>query len=88
MFTYADQITKYATVLVGLKNDSMFKSTGCFSRGPRFNSQYPYCDPQTSITPDIGDLVPSFGLLSYQAHMWYIGIQIAKHHTHEKVVLT
>ena len=75
-------------VLVGLEDDSMFKSTGCSSRGPRFNSQYPYCGPQTPITPDIGDLVFSFGLLGYQAHVWYIGIHITKHHTHEKVVLT
>ena len=34
----------------------MVKSTGCFSRGPRFNSQHLHGSSQLSVTPVPGDL--------------------------------
>ena len=36
---------------VGLRDDSMVKSTGCSSRGPRFYSQHPHGNSQVSVTP-------------------------------------
>lgn len=37
----------------------MAKSSGCFSRGPRFNFQFPQGDFLPSITPALGNLAPS-----------------------------
>ena len=42
----------------GLRDDSAIESTGCFSRGPRFNSQYPHGGLQLSVTPVSRDPAP------------------------------
>ena len=38
---------------------SVVMSTGCSSKGPRFNSQHPHGSSQLSVTPVPGDLTPS-----------------------------
>jgi hypothetical protein len=43
----------------GQRDNSAVKSTGCFSRGPGFNFQFPHGSSQVSITPVLRDLVPS-----------------------------
>jgi len=43
----------------GWKDGSVIKSTGCSSRGFRFNSQHPCGSSQLSVIPVPGDLTPS-----------------------------
>jgi hypothetical protein len=43
----------------GWRDGSAVKSTGCPSKGPRFNSQNPYDSSQMSLTPVPGDPTPS-----------------------------
>ena len=43
-------------------DDSIVKSTGCSSIGPRFDSQHPHGSSQQSVTPVPRDLIPSSGL--------------------------
>jgi hypothetical protein len=43
----------------GWRYGSEVKSTGCFSRGPGFNSQHPHGSSKLSITSVPGDLTPS-----------------------------
>ena len=43
----------------GWRSGSVVKSTGCFSRVPRFNSQHPHGSSQLSLTPVPGDPTPS-----------------------------
>jgi hypothetical protein len=61
-------IDKYIKLKVNIKNilvrggwrdDSMAKSSGCSSRGPRFNSQHPHGSSKLSATPIPGNLTPS-----------------------------
>lgn len=54
-------------VQVGVESGSGSKSTGCFSRGPRFDSQQPHCSSQSSVNPGLSDLGPSFSLRWHQA---------------------
>lgn len=42
---------------MGQGDDSAFKSTDCFYRGPGFNAQHPHDCSKMSITPDPEDLV-------------------------------
>lgn len=52
------------TPVRGLTGDgSAVVSAGHFSRRPRFDSQHPHGNSQTSVTPVRGDLKPSSGLL-------------------------
>jgi hypothetical protein len=39
----------------GWRDGSVVKSTGCSSKGPRFNSQYPHGGSQLSITSVPGE---------------------------------
>lgn len=39
-------------------------------------------DPQPSVTPTPGNLMPSFGLCGHRAHMWYAYIQAGKTYLH------
>lgn len=43
-------------------NGSPVKSAGCFSRSPRFGSQYPHGSSQTSVSLVLGDPTPFSGL--------------------------
>ena len=43
----------------GWRDDSVVKNTGCSSRGPRFNSQYPHGGSQLSVTSVPGDPTPT-----------------------------
>ena len=56
------------------------RSTGCSSRGPRFNSQHPHGSSQVSVTPVPGDLIPSSGLHGHQAHTWCTYIHVDRTH--------
>ena len=51
----------------------MVKSIGCSSRGPEFNSQHPHGGSQPSVTPVLGDLMPSFDtyvVMNWLYHMF------------------
>jgi hypothetical protein len=56
-------------------------STGCFAKElpmiPRTHG-----GSQPSLTPVLGDLMPSFGIPRHQASMWCIAIHAAKAHSH------
>jgi hypothetical protein len=54
------------------RDGSVFKSTGCSSRGPRFNSQHPYNGSQISVTPVPGNITPSSGFLRHCVHLTYM----------------
>lgn len=55
----------------------MAKSSGCSSRGPGFDNQYPHDSSQSSITPLQEDLKSGAFLWSLQA----AGMQVVKRHT-------
>jgi hypothetical protein len=42
--------------------DSVVKSTGCFSRGPEFDSQHLHGGSQPSVAPVPGDIMTSSDL--------------------------
>ena len=44
---------------VNCTDDSAVKSTGCSSRGPRFNSQHPCGSSQVPLSPPLGNLTLS-----------------------------
>jgi hypothetical protein len=46
------------------------KSSGCSSREPWFNSQYPHEGSQPPVTVDPRDPTPSSGLLGQQTFGW------------------
>ena len=48
------------------KDDLVVKGTGCFSRRPKFNSQYTLGGLQLSIILVLGDTTPSSGLWRHQ----------------------
>lgn len=52
------------------------KSTGCFSRGPRFSSQHLHDGLQSPITPVLGNQNP--GLQGHQICIWYTYIHTGK----------
>jgi hypothetical protein len=47
------------TKITGWRDGSIVKSTGRYSRGPRFCSQHPHGSSQLSVIPVSGDLTPS-----------------------------
>ena len=49
----------FGTVTVAGEIAQRFKSTGCSSRRPRFNSHHPYGSSHGSVTPVLGDPIPS-----------------------------
>lgn len=63
MFNLRDKST------LALENGSAVKSTGCFSRGPGFNSQCPHGSSQQSIASVPGDPMPSSGLYGLYTYM-------------------
>ena len=46
----------------------MFKSSGCSSRGHRFNSQHPHRSSQLSVTPGINTLTQAYKRWNTNAH--------------------
>ena len=69
---------------LGLRDDSVVKSTGCSSRGPRFEPQHPHVGSQPSITPAPGDLVTSSGLEGHYTQCGAYTHMQTKHLTHIK----
>lgn len=45
----------------GRRNDSAVKNSGCSSREPKINSQYPHVSPQLSVSPVLVDLTSFSG---------------------------
>ena len=63
---------------MGLERSLSVKSTGCFSRGPGFNSQDPHGSSQPSVIPVPED--PTHSLASKgTARMWYTEIDSGSH---------
>lgn len=61
----------------GWRDSSEIKSTGCFFRGPRFDSQHPHVGLQTSITSMQGNLTFS-DRYRYQLYTQYTYIYAGK----------
>lgn len=58
----------YKNTIGDWREDSAAKSPGWSSRGPAFDSQHPHNVTQPSITPVLGDLIPSPGLHRHGTH--------------------
>jgi len=54
----------------GWRDGLAVKSSGCSSREPWFNSQYPHEGSQPPVTVDPRDPTPSSGLLGQQTFGW------------------
>ena len=60
----------------------VIKSIGCFPIGPGINSQHLHGGSQASVTPVLGNLMPSSDLHGHQAHKWCTDTHAGKTHTH------
>ena len=69
-------------VFKGQKDGSVVTNTGCFFRGPRFDSQHPHSSSQPSVTPVPGCLRSPSGLQKHQIHMWCANKHSGKTLTH------
>ena len=54
--------------VLGWRDGSVVKTTGCSSRRPKFCAQHPHGGPQMLVTPVPEDLIPSSGLCVHQAY--------------------
>jgi hypothetical protein len=69
----------------GYRNGPVVENTGCFSKGPRFDSQHPHDGSEPSETPVPGALMLSSGLCGHQPHMH--GIQTHMQAKHSYTIL-
>jgi hypothetical protein len=62
------------------RDRSAVKNTGCYCRGPGFDSQHPHSGSQVSITPVPEDPMPSFGFCRHCTYVIkrYIDIRAGK----------